>query len=119
MGISRLASSIKESPTLKLNEAARLLRAKGEPVIHLGGGEPKNKAPITAILGSAAKLNAGDVKYARFTRAYKGARRKLKGMGKEVDYLMFEDEGHDVLKHENRVRCYNAITDFFTKHLRP
>ena len=64
MGISRLASSIQESPTLKLNEAARLLRVKGEPVIHLGGGEPKNKAPITAILGSAAKLNAGDIKYA-------------------------------------------------------
>ena len=64
MSISRLASSIQESPTLKLNEAARLLRVKGEPVIHLGGGEPKNKAPITAILGSAAKLNAGDIKYA-------------------------------------------------------
>lgn len=64
MGISRLASSIQESPTLKLNEAARLLRVKGEPVIHLGGGEPKNKAPITAILGSAAKLNTGEVKYA-------------------------------------------------------
>lgn len=30
---------------------------------------------------------------------------------------MFEDEGHDVLKYENRVRCYNAITDFFSKHL--
>ena len=64
MSISRLASSIKESPTLKLNEAARLLRVKGEPVIHLGGGEPKNKAPIMAILGSAAKLNTGDIKYA-------------------------------------------------------
>ena len=64
MGISKLASSIQESPTLKLNEAARLLRVKGEPVIHLGGGEPKNKAPITAILGSAAKLNTGDIKYA-------------------------------------------------------
>ncbi len=64
MSISKLADSIEESPTLKLNEAARLLRAKGEPVIHLGGGEPKNKAPITAILGSAAKLNAGDIKYA-------------------------------------------------------
>jgi aspartate aminotransferase len=64
MSISKLASSIEESPTLRLNEAARLLRAKGEPVIHLGGGEPKNKAPITAILGSAAKLNAGDIKYA-------------------------------------------------------
>jgi aspartate aminotransferase len=35
----------------------------GRPVIHLGIGEPKNKAPITAILSSAAKLNSGDVKY--------------------------------------------------------
>lgn len=64
MSISKLASSIEESPTLALNEAARLLRVKGEPVIHLGGGEPKNKAPITAVLGSAAKLKAGDIKYA-------------------------------------------------------
>jgi aspartate aminotransferase len=63
MSISRLAGSIKESPTLKLNEAARLLRAKGEPVIHLGVGEPKNKAPITAVLASAAKLRSGDIKY--------------------------------------------------------
>ena len=31
--------------------------------------------------------------------------------------LIFEDEVHDVLKYENRVRCYNAIADFFTKHL--
>ncbi len=41
----------------------------------------------------------------------------LRQIGKEVEYLMFEDEGHDVLKFENRVRCYNAITDFFKKHL--
>jgi len=32
-------------------------------VIHLGIGEPKNKAPINAILNSAAKLNTGDIKY--------------------------------------------------------
>jgi pimeloyl-ACP methyl ester carboxylesterase len=44
---------------------------------------------------------------------------KLRGMGKDVDYLMFEDEGHDVLKFENRVTCYNAITDFFVGHLKP
>jgi pimeloyl-ACP methyl ester carboxylesterase len=44
---------------------------------------------------------------------------KLRGMGKEVDYLMFEDEGHDVLKFENRVMCYNAITGFFVGHLKP
>ena len=64
MSISQLARSIEESPTLALNEEARLLRAKGEAVIHLGIGEPKNKAPISAILSSAAKLNTGDIKYA-------------------------------------------------------
>lgn len=63
MNVSQLARSIAESPTLKLNEEARLLREKGEAVIHLGAGEPKNKAPISAILSSAAKLNTGDVKY--------------------------------------------------------
>lgn len=63
MSISLLARSIKESPTLALNEKARILRQKGEPVINMGIGEPKNKAPITAILSSAAKLSAGDVKY--------------------------------------------------------
>ncbi|HQR44734.1 MAG TPA: pyridoxal phosphate-dependent aminotransferase [Thermoanaerobaculia bacterium] len=64
MSISQLARSIAESPTLRLNEEARLLRERGEPVIHLGIGEPKNKAPISAILGAAGKLLAGDVKYA-------------------------------------------------------
>src|SRR5512136_3089890 len=63
MSISHLARSIVESPTLRLNEEARLLRERGEPVIHLGIGEPKNKAPISAILASASKLLAGDVKY--------------------------------------------------------
>ncbi len=44
---------------------------------------------------------------------------ELRSQGKEVEYVMFEDEGHDILKFENRVRCYNAITDFFKTHLRP
>jgi aspartate aminotransferase len=39
------------------------LRERGEPVIHLGIGEPKNKTPVPAILSSAAKLSQGDVKY--------------------------------------------------------
>ena len=63
MKLSKLASAIVESPTLALNEEARLLRERGEPVIHLGIGEPKNKTPINAILTSAAKLSSGEVKY--------------------------------------------------------
>jgi len=64
MSLSQVACSIPASPTIAMNEEARLLREKGEPIIHLGIGEPKNKTPITAILSSAAKLNSGDVKYA-------------------------------------------------------
>lgn len=63
MSVSTLARAIATSPTMKLNEEARLLRERGEPVIHLGIGEPKNKAPIPAILGAAAKLQTGDIKY--------------------------------------------------------
>jgi aspartate aminotransferase len=64
MSVSQLARSIKASPTLKLNETAARLREKGEPVIHLGGGEPKTKAPLDAVLNCATQLNAGEVRYA-------------------------------------------------------
>lgn len=63
MTISKLARAIAPSPTFALNEEARLLKERGEPVINMGIGEPKNKAPITAILGSASKLVEGDIKY--------------------------------------------------------
>ncbi len=45
--------------------------------------------------------------------------KQLREKGKDLELLIFEDEGHDVLKYENRVRCYNAIADFFAKHLNP
>jgi len=65
MSISLQARGIAPSPTFALNEKARLLREKGEPVINLGIGEPKNKTPITAVLSSVARLREGDVKYTR------------------------------------------------------
>lgn len=61
--LSQLALSIKESPTLKLNETAALLKDKGEPVIHLGGGEPKSRTPIDAIISCSSLLNTGEVRY--------------------------------------------------------
>ncbi len=41
----------------------------------------------------------------------------LRQQGKQIDYLVFSDEGHDVLKYENRVKVYTTMTDFFKKHL--
>jgi pimeloyl-ACP methyl ester carboxylesterase len=44
---------------------------------------------------------------------------ELCAQGKEVELLIFENEGHDVIKFENKVRCYNAIAEFFVAHLKP
>ncbi|MEE9190779.1 MAG: pyridoxal phosphate-dependent aminotransferase [Candidatus Neomarinimicrobiota bacterium] len=63
MSISHIARSIKESATLKLNERAAILRSKGVPVIHLGGGEPKSKAPFDAIMSTTGMLNSAEIRY--------------------------------------------------------
>ena len=63
MSISFIAKTISESATLKLNETAAILKAKGDPVIHLGGGEPKGKAPLDAILAATSLLNSAEVRY--------------------------------------------------------
>jgi len=63
MTIGLMARSLIESPTMKLNEQARRMRDRGQPVIHLGIGEPKSKTPIDAIRGATAKLMTADVHY--------------------------------------------------------
>ena len=42
---------------------------------------------------------------------------QLQAAGKRADYLVFEDEGHDVLKYANRVTCYTTIAGFFKTYL--
>jgi len=64
MSISQIAKTIGISPTLALNEKFAILREKGDPVIHLGGGEPKSVVPMDAIIAAAAHLNSGEVRYA-------------------------------------------------------
>jgi len=63
MSISQFARSVGASVTLKLNETAAILRAKGDPVIHLGGGEPKSKTPMEALVATTGLLNSGEVRY--------------------------------------------------------
>ncbi len=99
MSISQLAQEIKESPTLAMNEKARLLREKGDPVIHLGAGEPKSKVPLDAVLGSAAKLNSGDVRYT-----------PTEGIPSLVKAIIrYTEEAYDkVVGPENVVACAGA-----------
>jgi aspartate aminotransferase len=63
MSISQIARTVEESGTLRMNQQAAILRAKGDPVIHLGGGEPKSRAPLDAIVAAANLLNSGEVRY--------------------------------------------------------
>ncbi|MEJ5287286.1 pyridoxal phosphate-dependent aminotransferase [Bacteroidetes/Chlorobi group bacterium Naka2016] len=63
MSLSLIGRSIKASATLRLNEIAAILREKGEPVIHLGGGEPKSKAPLEALVAASNLINSGEVRY--------------------------------------------------------
>ena len=42
---------------------------------------------------------------------------RLKGMGRHVEYIRFEDEGHGIAKIRNRVRANNAIGEFFERTL--
>jgi aspartate aminotransferase len=63
MGVSEFARGISESPTMALNEQARVLREQGESVVHLGIGEPQNKAPQSAIDTAATALAGGRIKY--------------------------------------------------------
>ncbi|MCP4292354.1 MAG: pyridoxal phosphate-dependent aminotransferase [bacterium] len=63
MPFSKIANSIGASATLKLNAQAGRMRAAGEPVIHLGGGEPKSKAPDSAIEAGIEMLRSGEIRY--------------------------------------------------------
>jgi aspartate aminotransferase len=63
MGVSQFARGISESPTMALNEQARVLREQGEAIVHLGIGEPQNLAPQAAIDTAAGALATGRIKY--------------------------------------------------------
>jgi aspartate aminotransferase len=63
MPFSKIATSIGASATLKLNAEAVRMRAAGQPVIHLGGGEPKSKAPESAIQAGIEMLQSGEIRY--------------------------------------------------------
>lgn len=64
MSLSIIGKNVAVSVTLQLNQTFAILKDKGEPVIHLGGGEPKSLAPIDAITALSSHLNSGEVRYA-------------------------------------------------------
>ncbi len=42
---------------------------------------------------------------------------QLRAQGKNVEYVVYPDEGHDVITYANKVDCYTRIADFFAANL--
>jgi len=42
---------------------------------------------------------------------------RLKELGRHVEYLRFEDEGHGIAKIPNRTKAYTTIADFLGRTL--
>ena len=97
-----------------------------KPYFALAVGDPETdrdflveRSPKTHIAGVACPLLViqGQNDPRVIERESRDVVEELRGLGRDVDYLVFEDEGHDVLKLGNRVRCYDAIVGFFSDHL--
>jgi dipeptidyl aminopeptidase/acylaminoacyl peptidase len=99
-----------------------------KPYFALALGDPEKDRDF--ITERSPKTHVGDISCPLFVIQGKNDPRvveqeshdlveRLRSLGKDVSYLVFEDEGHDVLKLPNRVRCYDAITSFFSEQLSP
>jgi pimeloyl-ACP methyl ester carboxylesterase len=97
-----------------------------KPYFALAVGDPEKDADF--MIDRSPKTHIGDISCPLLViqgqndprvveRESRDVVEQLRGVGREVDYLVFEDEGHDVLKLANRVRCYEAIATFFSQHL--
>jgi dipeptidyl aminopeptidase/acylaminoacyl peptidase len=44
---------------------------------------------------------------------------RLRALGRDVEYELFEDEGHGFTRYENEVRAWRLIVEFIERHLLP
>ena len=42
---------------------------------------------------------------------------RLREIGRDVDYVVFEDEGHGFTRYENEVRAYRLTCEWLESHL--
>jgi dipeptidyl aminopeptidase/acylaminoacyl peptidase len=102
--------------------------AAWRPYFTLAVGDPatdrdllRERSPATHIAGIACPLLViqGQHDPRVIEQESRDVVERLRALGRTVDYLVFADEGHDVLKYKNKVTCYNTITEFFRRHLQP
>jgi dipeptidyl aminopeptidase/acylaminoacyl peptidase len=77
------------------------------------------RSPITYVEDVRAPLLV--LQGARDPRVVKGESdqmvERLRGLGRDVEYHVFEDEGHGFTKQANQVRAYRMVADFLERKL--
>lgn len=77
------------------------------------------RSPITYVYNLSAPLMI--LQGARDPRVVKAESdqmvERLRALGREVKYHVFEDEGHGFTKRANQMRAYRLISDFLFRHL--
>ena len=67
------------------------------------------KGPVLMVAGRQDRV-VGFEQTERFTTA-------AEDLGKEVEALIFDDEGHGLVRWQSRVKHVRRVEDFLTKHL--
>jgi dipeptidyl aminopeptidase/acylaminoacyl peptidase len=42
---------------------------------------------------------------------------KLRSLGRDVEYVVFDDEGHGFTKRPNELKAYNLAAEWLERHL--
>jgi dipeptidyl aminopeptidase/acylaminoacyl peptidase len=79
----------------------------------------KERSPITYVDNIKADLliiqGANDPRVVKYESDQIVER--LRSLGKNVEYIIFEDEGHGFTKTRNMIKAYNAAAEFLVKRL--
>ncbi len=101
-----------------------------KPYYYVALGNPENPEDLAFINERSPKTNIDNIEFPMLVIQGRNDPRvvaeesedlvqHLQDIGKDVELLLFENEGHGVEKYDNKVVCYNAITDFFKKTSKP
>jgi pimeloyl-ACP methyl ester carboxylesterase len=101
-----------------------------KPYFHVALGNPEKPDDLVFLKERSPKTHIENIKFPMLVIQGRNDPRvvaeesedlveHLQEIGKDVDILLFENEGHGVEKYENKVICYNHITAFFKETLKP
>ncbi len=120
VGVSDLVDYLRSLPEYaRAGLVNNWYRYAGDPSDPEQAADLRARSPITRIADIRSPLmvvqGANDVRVRRENSDRIVA--SLREQGNEVEYLVFDDEGHFILNPENVLALYRAADEFFARHL--